>query len=82
MHALDLQEARWRKSSRSTAQGANCVEVAHLASEWRKSSRSSANANCVEVAFAGPAVAVRDSKNENGPVLAFPAENWTAFLSD
>jgi len=34
---------------------------------WRKSSRSSAQANCVEVAFAGPAVAVRDSKNENEP---------------
>ena len=79
MYALDLHDARWRKSSRSTAQ-ANCVEVAHLAGEWRKSSRSSDQANCVEVAFAGPAVAVSDSKNTTGPTLAFPAENWTSFL--
>ena len=46
---------------------------------WRKSSRSNAQANCVEVALASGAVAVRDSKNTGGPVLIFPAAGWTAF---
>ncbi|MCO5967324.1 DUF397 domain-containing protein [Actinoallomurus soli] len=40
-------EVRWRKSSRSSDQGGQCVEVA----EWRKSSRSSdQGGDCVEVA--------------------------------
>ncbi|MEV5753379.1 DUF397 domain-containing protein [Actinoallomurus sp. NPDC052308] len=40
-------EVRWRKSSRSSDQGGQCVEVA----QWSKSSRSSdQGGNCVEVA--------------------------------
>jgi hypothetical protein len=47
---------------------------------WHKSSHSSAAANCVEVAFVEPGVGVRDSKNVDGPLLAFPGRQWAAFL--
>ncbi|RKT51828.1 DUF397 domain-containing protein [Saccharothrix australiensis] len=48
---------------------------------WRKSSHSGgANTDCVEIAQAGRSVAVRDSKNPTGPVIAFPLVKWQAFL--
>ena len=46
---------------------------------WRKSSRSTNN-GCVEVAFVGDRVAVRDSKDPGGPVLLFTAHEWASFL--
>ena len=47
---------------------------------WRTSSYSGDNGGtCVEVGTAGPAVAVRDSKDPDGPLLAFPAGTWTEF---
>ena len=47
---------------------------------WRKSSYSGSNGGaCVEVGTAGPAVAVRDSKNADGPLLTFAASPWQAF---
>jgi Domain of unknown function (DUF397) len=49
---------------------------------WHKSSYSSTQGNCVEVAMNAGAVAVRDSKNVVGPVLAFPAHAWHKFLGD
>jgi hypothetical protein len=52
-------------------------------STWRKSSRSGqgSNGDCVEVAFVGPAVAVRDSKNPAAGALAVPQSAWTVFLA-
>ncbi len=50
--------------------------------EWRKSSHSAqSEGNCVEVATLPSGVAVRDSKDPDGPVLRFTAEEWHAFLS-
>ncbi len=47
---------------------------------WRKSSRSGGS-GCVEVAFIDDGrVAVRDSKNRQGPVLMFTPVEWQAFL--
>ena len=47
---------------------------------WRKSTRSGTN-GCVEVALDTTEVAVRDSKDRDGPVLSFTAHEWDAFLA-
>jgi hypothetical protein len=46
---------------------------------WRKSTSSESN-GCVEVAFVGDQVAIRDSKDRSGPVLQFTHKEWEAFL--
>lgn len=47
---------------------------------WRKSTRSDTAGQCVEWADLGEAVAVRDSKNPEGPALIFTRGEWSAFL--
>jgi hypothetical protein len=50
-------------------------------SSWVKSSLSFANGNCVEVAnLPTGEIAVRDSKDSEGPVLRFTPDEWHAFL--
>ena len=49
--------------------------------EWHKSTKSGIN-GCVEVAFLDGAVAIRDSKDRNGPVLRFTAHEWATFVKE
>ncbi|MET9377110.1 DUF397 domain-containing protein [Streptomyces sp. NPDC002992] len=79
----NLTGARWRKSSYSGDTGGECVECAPLGSAaWRKSSYSGdTGGQCVEVADLTAHVAVRDSKNPDGPAfLATPAA-FSAFVT-
>jgi Domain of unknown function (DUF397) len=46
---------------------------------WRKSSFSGQDTNCVEVAYTGDAVGVRDSKSPAAQ-LAVSQAAWRAFL--
>lgn len=57
MIALDLSAVHWRKSSLSSEQGGDCVEVAGVA----------------------PVVAVRDSKDPDGPKLILDAAAWSSL---
>lgn len=76
------QDLRWRKSSYSGPDGGECIECAPLGTAaWLKSSYSGPNGgDCIEVADLAAHVAVRDSKNPEGPAfLARPAA-FTAFV--
>ncbi|WP_337959953.1 DUF397 domain-containing protein [Actinomadura madurae] len=79
-----MSAAEWKKSSRSTDTGGACVEVASVipisSAPWKKSSKSDdTGGQCVEVADWRAAVAVRDSKDPDGPKLVFGPSAWQAF---
>jgi hypothetical protein len=52
-----------------------------ITSAWTKSSYSTAGGSCVEVRRSEDGnIQVRDSKNPNGPLLAFSREQWATFI--
>ena len=46
---------------------------------WKKSSLSGLN-GCVEVGQMADAIAIRNSRQPDGPFLVFSVEQWRAFL--
>lgn len=49
---------------------------------WRKSRHSNNGGACVEIATNLPGiVAVRDSKDPNGPALVVSSADWRTFMS-
>ncbi|MFJ9549037.1 DUF397 domain-containing protein [Streptomyces erythrochromogenes] len=72
-----LSALAWVKSSYSTNDGPECVEVA-----WTKSSYSTNDGpNCIEVARTPGTVLVRDSKRPEGERLAVSPDAWNGFLA-
>ncbi|HUI61087.1 MAG TPA: DUF397 domain-containing protein [Steroidobacteraceae bacterium] len=60
----------------------NGASAGGIAGRWIKSSYSGPQGNCVEIArLADGAVAVRNSRQQDGPALVFTAAEWDAFLS-
>lgn len=57
------------------------MDLSHA--DWRKSTHSAPqNDNCVEVARNLPGIiAVRDSKNPQGPKLILSPHEWAAFIN-
>jgi len=73
-----IEVATWRKASYSNSNGGNCIEVGN----WRKATKSNSNGgDCVEVANHLEVVAIRDSKNPDGPKLAFSPTSWERFTA-
>jgi hypothetical protein len=56
------------------------VDRSHSQFAWRKSPYCGSSA-CVEVAKVDATYAIRDSKNPDGPFLAFTQPEWDAFVS-
>ncbi|WP_399928121.1 DUF397 domain-containing protein [Streptomyces kanamyceticus] len=71
----------WFKSSYSTGEGGECLEVAYA---WRKSSYGGGEGGeCVEVSPCPHTIHIRDSKQHNGtgPILTVTPTAWTHFLA-
>jgi hypothetical protein len=56
----------------------NRLEVHHL--QWRTARRSAGNGACVEVAPVNGQIAIRDSKDPEGPILNYSVRAFRSFL--
>jgi hypothetical protein len=56
------------------------TEEEHASLAWIKAQASSFNGQCVEMASTAGKVAMRDSKDPNGPILVYTHAEFRAFL--
>jgi hypothetical protein len=78
---MSTEALQWFKSTYSSDEGGQCVEVAYT---WRKSSYSGSEGGaCLEVATCPHTIHIRDSKNpeETGPTLQFTPTTWATFTT-
>jgi hypothetical protein len=47
---------------------------------WLKAQSSSHNGQCVEIASTANKIAIRDSKDPDGPILVYTSREFKAFL--
>ncbi|GGO74383.1 DUF397 domain-containing protein [Nonomuraea cavernae] len=69
-----IDRLAWRKSSLSNGTGGNCVEVALLDGDL-----DARAAGAAHKAGDGPLIALRDSKDPDGPRLYFTRSEFAAF---
>ncbi|MEU4835448.1 DUF397 domain-containing protein [Streptosporangium sp. NPDC023615] len=69
---MDLSMAQWRKSSLSGNNGGNCVEVAELRGTTGGPAHKAGHPDLI---------AIRDSKDPEGPKLFFTPAEWDAFVN-
>ncbi|WP_328498630.1 DUF397 domain-containing protein [Streptomyces sp. NBC_00414] len=59
----------------------NGIQASSLDVSWIKSRHSNAEGNCVEVARVDGGVAVRNSRDPEGPALVYTSTELAAFLA-
>ncbi|MGJ5754073.1 uncharacterized protein DUF397 [Streptomyces puniciscabiei] len=75
---MSIENLTWFKSSYSSGEGGDCVELAYI---WRKSTHSGGEGgDCLEVATHPTAIHIRDSKQPAAPHLTVTPAAWSAFL--
>jgi hypothetical protein len=59
----------------------NGVQASSLDASWTKSRHSNAEGNCVEVARVDGGIALRNSRDPDGPALVYTPAEVAAFLA-
>ena len=70
----------WQEMSAVKAGKITLSEAERASLAWLKAQSSTVNGQCVEIAAATGNVAIRDSKDPDGPILVYTSREFKAFL--